>query len=273
MMRIGIGCLLASLLMTGCGADLAYRQARHLEEKGDVPRAVEAYERLVRRHPGDPRIPEACYRAGRLYAEALGRCPEAVRLYERAARAGGPFAEPARLGLITCPDYFPLRAGSKWTFVDTLSGGKNMRLEIEVTSSTGGVRGEIAGSYFAGKESFRPYRRGYAKEGWSVWQSADGDKVPILRYPFRAGRSWKIRREGRTIRYRVEADDLAVRTRGGRFSGCIKVRAHTAGYPSWVYEYYCPDIGLVKTTVGVPGAENPNTELAAYSVPETARVR
>ncbi|HBL17962.1 MAG: hypothetical protein A2X36_06595 [Elusimicrobia bacterium GWA2_69_24] len=259
---------LLALAWLGCGANLDFKQARHLEDAGDKMRAVAAFERFLERRPADPRVPEASFRLGRLHAEVLGRCPEAVRYFEAAARAEGPWAEPSRLGLMTCPDFFPLQPRSRWTYVDTESGGKNMRLEIAVKASSGAAGAEVSGAFFAGAKRFMDYRRRYSRSEWSVWESEGDapDRAPILRFPFRAGRSWEIRRGKQKVRYDIAADGLTVRTKAGSFPDCLKVKAHTEGYASWVYEYFCPGVGRVKTTVGVPGSENPNTELAAFSV-------
>ena len=136
-----------------------------------------------------------------------------------------------------------------------------MRLEVAVKGAA------VEGAFYAGKKRFRDYRRSYAKEGWSFWEMEGKDRVPILRFPFRAGHEWRARRGGREVAFRIEAEGAAVQTKAGRFQQCLKVRQQTVGEEAWVYEYFCPWVGRVKTSVGVPGAENPNTELSAYLVP------
>ena len=43
------------------------------------------------------------------------------------------------------------------------------------------------------------------------------------------------------------------------------VRELDRRYPkTWRYDYYCPDVGRAKTTIGGRGYENPNTELLRY---------
>ena len=59
-----------------------------------------------------------------------------------------------------------------------------------------------------------------------------------------------------------------MKTLGGVFSGCIKVRETDPRFPrSWKFDYFAPGVGRVKTTVGAPGVENPNTELLRYQAP------
>lgn len=256
--------LLLSLLAAGCGADTDFKHARHLEDKGDPMKAVAAYDQFLTKHPKDERVAEASYRSGILYAENLGRCPEATDRFETAARSSGPWAEPARQALMSCPDFFPIAAGVKWTYVDTLSGGVNMRLETAVAQATGTSAGLVTGQFYAGTEAFRKYRRGYEKSDWTVWEDEEGVRSPILRWPYVKGRSWEATKPQGQVTYTVESDDATVKVKGGTYTGCLKIRSQAHGFDSWVYDYYCPAVGRVKTTVGVPGAENPNTELSKF---------
>ncbi|MEE8424434.1 MAG: tetratricopeptide repeat protein [Elusimicrobiota bacterium] len=253
------------ILLAGCGASAEFKQARHYEKVGRLFEAVRVYERFIARHPEDARVSEARVRTARIYAQKMDLCEKAVPHFERAARAADSgWSEDAKLGLLTCPDFFPLYDGAQWTYVDSLSGGVNMRLEVRIKKSSANVSGRVAGAYYAGKIKFRDYRRSYEKKGWTVWEFDGTTNLPILRWPYRKGQSWEHRVKKDRYRYRIVADNLRVRTKGGRFKGCLKVKEHKLGFPSWVYNYYCPGVGRVKTTIGVPGVENPNTELAKY---------
>lgn len=253
------------LLLAGCGAKALFKQARHYESQGRLFEAARVYERFIARHPADARIPEARVRAARIYVRGMNLCAKAIPHFERAARAADSgWAEAGKLGLLTCPDFFPLYDGTKWTYVDSLSGGVNMRLVVRIQTSSANVSGRVAGAYYAGNKKFMDYRRSYEKKGWTVWESDGKRNLPILRWPYRKGQAWEHRIEKDRYKYRVVADGLRVRTKGGRFEGCLKVKEHKVGFPSWVYNYYCPGVGRVKTTVGVPGVENPNTELAKF---------
>ncbi|PCI31350.1 MAG: hypothetical protein COB53_13345, partial [Elusimicrobia bacterium] len=168
--------------------------------------------------------------------------------------------------LLSCPDYFPFPPGGKWTYVDTLSGGENMRLELAVARSSGAVNGLITGAFYAGKEKFLDYNRKVIKEDWGIWEEKETGRAPILRFPFQKGRSWTSVEGGKTIRYSIVKDSMVVKVKAGRFTGCLKVKAKTVGFESWVFDYYCPGVGRVKTSVGAPGVENPNTELASYKL-------
>ncbi|OIO05815.1 MAG: hypothetical protein AUJ52_13115 [Elusimicrobia bacterium CG1_02_63_36] len=258
--------MLAAAACSDPGA--ALERGRTFELEGQAAAAIETYEKYLDRWPDAPGEGEAAFRAARLYDRERQDCGNAVPLYERSARAGGPWAEQARNALVGCPDFFPLPAGAKWVFVDSASGGENMRLELAVRESSGGLSGVIAGAFFAGEERFRDYRREVVKEDWGIWEERETGRSPILRYPFRKGRSWEATEGGKGVRYEIVEDSLTVEVKAGRFEGCLKVKSRTAGYGSWVFDYYCPRVGRVKTTVGAPGVENPNTELSAYTLPK-----
>lgn len=267
-MRSAFGAVLGLLLLSGC-SDLEFRQARHLEDTRQFARAAASYERFLERGAGGPRETEALVRLGRIYADAFGRCERAVPLFERAARSksaasGMDWPSAARTALLACPDFFPLREGSRWVYVDSQSGGRNMRLEFTLSRSSAAVT--AAGAYFAGVKRFRDYRRSYEQEGWILYEKdASGDRAPILRYPYREGLSWQARRGGRLFTYRIVSAGVPVSVKAGAFRDCIKVRSEAAGDPAWVFDYYCPGVGRAKTTVGVNEGENPNTELAEHS--------
>ena len=259
--------LAVCLFCAGCGGpDLDYKQARHLDATGQFFRALKEYENFLKKHPQDHRSVEVRYRAGLIYARKLDRCREAVPLFEDAARdretANKEWVKLARLGLLSCPDYFPLRDGTKWLYVDSLSLGKNMRLDVGIRKSSGGVSGLVSGKMFAGEQMIQWYKRSYDKQGWAVYETIGEVKAPILKYPFQKGRKWDVRRGKILETFEIVEAGAQVEVKAGKFEDCLKVRRQTSGYPSWVYDYYCAGIGRVKTSIGVPGRENPNTELA-----------
>jgi len=266
--------LLPLLLAAACGR-LDFKQGRHLENTGQPERALKSYERFISRNPGGPLEAEALVRAARIYARAFGRCDRAVPLFERAARLAsasqaGPqqandWPAAAREEILSCPDYFPIRSGARWVYVDSESGGKNMRLKLDVSGA--GAKAHVQGAYYAGENRFREYSRSCEKKDWTVWEVEGGDRAPILRYPFRAGSAWTARVGDRTINYEIEDASASVRVKAGGFFDCLKVRAHPSGEPAWVVDYYCPGVGRVKMAIGEPKGEHPNTELSEYSIP------
>ncbi|MBI4387365.1 MAG: tetratricopeptide repeat protein [Elusimicrobia bacterium] len=298
---------LTTVFLIGCGADRDFRKADFLESSGRAPAAARALEDFADRHPEDPRAAQALVRAARIYARTFHRYEEARFLYERAARwpfstrapenifrgqlssdvisegaapgdlseAGAarehasraPWPAAARRELLDCPEYFPLRQGTRWVYVDSQTGGRNMRLELKVSASTEGATGRISGAYYAGSKRFKTYRRSYAKQDWAIWEGSGKERLPILRYPYSAQTAWTGARDGRPVRFSIEPGLHAVAVRAGTFGDCLKVREASPGENSWSYHYYAPGVGRVKTTVGGSGFEFPNTELGSYSIP------
>lgn len=257
---------LAPLLLTGCES-WHYHSGRFLEARGRYAKALAAYESLLERAERSPRRAEIEVRAGWIYAERLGQCAEARRHFEAAARAFPrlePWAGRARRGILSCPDYFPLTEGRRWVHGDGTTEGKIARIETEVSVATEPGRGMLISTLYAGTKKLRSQRAWYEKSGWAVWEEGPQGRVPVLRYPFRAGEHWTARRGAQAVRYAIEEDGVAVKTVAGEFRDCLKVREQPQGLPSWKYDFYCPAVGKVLTTVAGPGFENRNTELLRY---------
>ncbi|MBI5209075.1 MAG: tetratricopeptide repeat protein [Elusimicrobia bacterium] len=258
----------ALALLAGCGSR-EFDLGRRYEDSQRHPLAIKAYESFAAGHPDDPRTAEALVRAARIYAKTFNRCLEARRHYETALRRFPdlePWASQAKAGLMACPDYFPIDQGRRWTFGDTASLGKNMRLDIEVKKSSGSVSGEMSSRLFAGAKTIKSEELVYVKKDWAVVEIGPGRRVPILRYPFRAGNSWKERSGSEGMEYLIESADAVVKTGAGVFRGCLKVKETNTSFPDvWKYDYYAPYVGRIKTTIAGPGFENPNTELIDYS--------
>lgn len=267
----------AALLFALSGCDTYHFLAGTWREDARKPlQALEHYEAFLARRPSDPRACEVRLRAAELY-RGFGRCGEARRHWEAAARdfpAVPACAERAMAGLLRCPDYFPLERGRTWVYGDSASGGRAMRLEWELRRSSGPAGGVVSASLYAGNARLRSGEETYVRRGWGLWRTDLRPPEPILRHPLEAGRSWSARRgEGRAaagVEWTVVSDAETVKVAAGSFSGCLKVRERDARFPgTWRYDYYCPGVGRVKTSVGGPGFENPNTELLRFDkIPE-----
>lgn len=260
----------AALALSAC--DTYHFLAGTMHEDARRPaKALRHYEAFLAGRPKDPRACEVRLRAAELYRRVLGRCGEARAHYEAAARDFPKMTacvERATNGLLSCPDMFPLEAGRTWVFVDSASQGRAMRLELEARPAKDAA-GAIMESLFAGDRRISTKTSGYDKRDWAVWRLEGAAREPILRYPYTPGLEWTYDsgpgKERRRVEYLIVADDAVVKTAAGEFRDCVKVREKDLRYPkAWKYEYYCPGVGRVKTSVGGPGGENPNAELLRY---------
>jgi hypothetical protein len=257
---------LAAAALTGC--DTYHYVAGTWQDDARKPvQALKHYEAFLADRPKDPRACEVRLRAAAIY-RGFGRCAEARADLEAASRDFPGMTEctsRAKLGLLTCPDYFPLDLGRTWVYADSASGGKAARIDWEVRRATASFSGSLQTSLYAGNRRIREATESYVKENWAVWRTDVKPPEPFLRYPFNEGQAWKAKRGKTDVEWLVISADAAVKTAAGAFAHCLKVRERDMRYPkTWRYDYYCPEVGRVKITVGGPGFENPNMELLRF---------
>ncbi|MDE2142756.1 MAG: hypothetical protein KGJ84_10125 [Elusimicrobia bacterium] len=256
----------AALCLSACDT-YHYVAGKWREDTRKPVQALAHYEAFLADKPLDSRACEIRLRAAALY-RTFGRCPEARAHLEAAARDFPGLTEctsKAKLGLLTCPDYFPLDRGRTWTYVDSESKGKAARLDWEVRQATASFAGAIQTSLYAGNRRIREGAETYRKQDWAVWRTDVNPAEPFLRYPFNPGQTWTAKRGKAGVTWKVVAAGIPVKTAAGAFTDCLKVEEHDLRYAkTWRYDYYCPDVGRVKITVGGPGFENPNMELLRF---------
>jgi len=264
--RLPVG-LAVAVLLSGCDT-YRYLSGTIQEDARRPVQAVKQYEKFLASRPKDPRACEVRLRAAELYRGVFGRCEEARRHYEAAARDFPHMTaclERAKTGLLRCPDYFPTDEGRTWIYVDSASGGRAMRLEWEARTSSGPA-GSIQSALYAGDKRIQTKIETYLKSDWAVWRVDKDGREAILRYPYSEAMTWSASRGRSKVEYLVVSASTTVVAKAGAFSGCLKIRERDSAFKSsWRYDYYCPGIGRVKTTIGGPGFENPNTELLRYN--------
>ncbi len=256
----------ALLLALGCSSpSYSYKKALRFEEHGEWLKALKAYRGIFRESPRDPLACQAHVRAGRIETQRLKDCASALADFASAARDFPKLkgcAADARAGLMSCPDFFPLEKGLTWTYGDSQSLGRNMRLIVSVEKASGGREAVLRGRLYAGRKLVRDDEVGYEKTDWWLLERLGGRRHALLRYPFTSGMSWEDPEGRRRMSYLLVSTAAFVSTHGGAFRGCLKVRVSDLRYPgSWEFRYYAPFTGLVKTTIGGKNFETPHTEL------------
>ena len=257
--------VMAAMISSCSSPSYSYKKALRFEEHGEWLKALRAYRGVIEDIPRGPLACQARVRAGRIEARRLKDCAAALADFAAAAR-DFPTLEPcvrdARAGLMSCPDFFPLEKGLAWTYGDSQSRGRNMRLIVSVQKASGGSAALMQSRLYAGRRLVRDEEIRYEKSDWRLIESRGDRHGTILRYPFAAGMSWENAEAGHRLRYLIVSTAAAVSTHAGRFSGCLKVRAADSRFPgSWEFRYYAPFTGLVKTTIGGRKFETPHTEL------------
>ena len=253
----------AAVLLAGCDTYHYLSGTIHEDARRPV-QAMKHYESFLSSRPKDPRSCEVRLRAAELYRRTFGRCEEARAHYEAAARdfpKQRQCVERAKLGLLLCPDYLPTEPGRTWVYVDSASGGRAMRQESEALVSSGTIQSGL----FAGKKRIFVKEERYEKADWAVWRIDKDGREPVLRYPYNEASTWTVKRGKTTVEYLVAASSVAVTVKAGTFYGCVKMRERDLkNKTSWKYDYDCPGVGKVKTSVAGPGYENSNTELLRF---------
>ncbi|MBI4051929.1 MAG: tetratricopeptide repeat protein [Elusimicrobia bacterium] len=255
----------------GCGRISLWR-AQSLEKRGQFDKAAMAYESFYEKYPQHQRAAEVLYLAGRVYMDHLGQCQKARPLFERAIRNYPDhknWVQMSRDALFRCPDYFPLHSGRSWILVDSETGGRNMRQEMECFVDSSTHRTYLQGWFFAGKKRFKDFKKEYHHQDWELKEmESDGKGAPttILKYPMAVGMKWVSRRGFQEVHFEVTDTRAQVKVRAGVFPDVLKLKEQISGVRSWKYDYYAPGVGRILTTVAGPGFENRNTELLSYQV-------
>jgi hypothetical protein len=177
-----------------------------------------------------------------------------------AACAHAPAAPPAAAASVA--DYFPLAVGRSWTWEDQSPGlpaaQRGARRTVRILERT-------ADGYFRDSERGELRRAGGCVE----------DKLRrLLCGPLEVGTAWtSVVSVSSTERYQIVAVGEVVSVPAGRFTGCVRVRAHNrAGKGTELVNEmtYAPGVGPVRieTYVIVDGAVTPQlrAELASYQV-------
>ena len=259
--------LLCLMSFSGCSS-YDYHVGKFEDGIGNKIAAFNLYNQFLKIAPlKSSRAIEVRLRRGEIESRVLHRCDQAVSDYESVARnlpPQNPWFQKAVLGILSCPDYFPLEPGRTWIYGDSLSLGKNMKDEWETLDGKEG-KNAILSSLYAGKKLVRRRKSLFQKKNWAVFQLEGASAIPILKYPFHTGQRWEFSGGKNGKYFEIVSTSSVVKTAAGVFSGCLKVKEAYGRFPhSWKYTYYAPFVGEIKTTIAGPGFESPNTELIRY---------
>lgn len=270
--------LIAVLLLgfAGCGAQSDFNRARRDEARGRYQAAWEGYQRFVADHPDHDRAPEALFRAGWVAQRARGDCHMA-RVFYDAVIARYPASETwtmaASLGLMNCPDYFPLITGTRWVEGDSDSKGAIARTVIEAEPFDYGEplfpsqAGVLRRTIYAGEKRFRETESIYKKDRGRLLvfdAPTDSEGKTVLSWPLDVGTRWRSAEDGRVVLSEIVSTGEKVTVAAGVFENCVKVKTSVRSGSGARYEYFAPGVGRVLTTLSSRGGEKRNTELLSY---------
>jgi tetratricopeptide (TPR) repeat protein len=265
-------CIFAAALLGGCGAGNKFNNAEKLEKNKYYVQAAVQYKAIGEKYPDSRYVPEALYRAARIYQEELKIYPEARKLYAELIYKfpdDSAVVGRAKIGIFDSPDYFPLREGYITVEGDSETGGRNMRVEQYYSVISTNVC-SVEKRYYAGSRLASSIKKIYAKVNYELRElpAPDSERYAvILSFPFDNMKSWKTSKDNRNLSMTIVDNDATVEVRSGRFTGCLKVREEDPQLPEACrYEYYAPGVGHVLTTTGSKSSrsEHANTEIISY---------
>lgn len=258
------------LAALACGQRPSLEKAQKLERQKLFTKAIDAYAQFVQAHPKAARVPEALWRQGEIFRREFQVYSEAKEAYQKILSEhpdSQPWAAQARLGLMRCPDYFPMHAGCSWVEGDSDTLGRNMRAEVRVSSAASAAESCLEKTIYAGQTLFSKSEQCYHKENEELKQvpSQTASGTILLRYPCKAGKTWSGL-GNRPAAYSIEKDNVTVKVKAGTFSGCLQVKEQLPGLRSWSYTYYAPNVGKILTSVSTSKGEKRVAELLSYSI-------
>jgi hypothetical protein len=173
------------------------------------------------------------------------------------------------------PDYYPLKAGSKWHYVGELSNGRKFMFLCQVSKIE-----EDAGKRLVRVETIvngglMSAERVYVDAGGVFRDQTDGSPVSppecLLKYPVKEGESWtsKFKNGDESVTVEAKAGKLEeVQVPAGKYRA-IAVQSEMTGSESTVRvtTWFAPGVGIIKQSIENQGARRGfqvKRELAKY---------
>lgn len=170
--------------------------------------------------------------------------------------------------------YYPLKEGMSWEFSILADKGEKRTIMItnlaprEISGKTATPRkwdmGGASKYYFIATDDYGVYR--YAEQpSENAEPTVVTPKVYYLRNPVDNGTTWdivtKLGGEDLTINLTIESINDTVKTPAGTFKDCVKIKHAGGGQKGdaatsvTAYEWYAPEVGLVKSIVTIKKLE------------------
>ncbi|MBU4515585.1 MAG: hypothetical protein U1D96_03825 [Eubacteriales bacterium] len=177
------------------------------------------------------------------------------------------------VGGITAGDYFPTEPGTFWDYQG--EGNEFAALTARALHRIGNRAQFVTdnGTTLAVIYEVRPDRvtRQLAREDYQVpvnllrVETDEEEELVILQAPFTEGQGWANGPERREI----VANNARVTTPAGKYEDVVKIKITRRGEEHTVFEYYAPQVGLVKREF-IAGEAEVVSELRTFRRPMTA---
>jgi len=258
--------LIFNCFFLGCGIDSQFKSAEKLIEKGKFSEAIQKYEKIIKKNPESPRVPESVYGIARIYHKNIGDIVAAKKDYRRVINdySGSEWAKSSKEALLEIADYFPLVKFAKWVEVDSDTSGKYMTAKNEIIGMSGDIF-EMTRNLYTRCNFISGFRKYYKKTENGFYETDKDGKIisTIMLLPVEAGKEWLVG----NVKYAIVSKNEEVTVTAGKFSNCVKIKKQLIGAPSWSYEYFAPEVGKILTTQSSGSAEKRITELKEFNIP------
>lgn len=263
------------LVVIGCGPEHEFKRAVVFRQKKHYIRSAVAFEKFHKKYPNHKLAPLALLNSAELYNYKLKLPSKAALLYHRILSEyshSSEFVEKAKNGLVSSPDYFPLKNNSVWIEGDSATGGSNMKAEWKLTEISTGVF-FMSKKIMSGGKVVAQTKHYFKYDGYSILEmSSQKNKHNwiFLQYPFMPDRRWRVAgKGGRSATLWIDGVGLKVKVVAGNFEDCIRVAKRFDDMPAAIkYNYYAPYVGWVLTSILSGGREYRNSELLSYKISE-----
>ncbi|MGE5390449.1 MAG: hypothetical protein ACM3PE_05225 [Deltaproteobacteria bacterium] len=198
----------------------------------------------------------------------IGGCTN-TKTNNNANKGTTPKVKPAATKSAVPGDYFPLKAGSTWTYQGAGNEYASFERQVEyVKNDFAQVReangGTVSASVYqtTDRAVTRVYTRGESYNNKNILNGGftSNDKTVIIQGPMKNGNSWQ---NDDNIKRRIVSLKAAMDTPSGSFTNCLHIRMDGPDYV--IHEYYGKGVGLVKREF-VSNGETVSSTLTGYRI-------
>jgi len=192
-----------------------------------------------------------------------------ARTGDNNANKPSPVPRPTQHAALKPGDYFPLQAGSTWTYQGSGNEFASFERQVEyVKNDFAQVReangGTISSSIYRFSDSAvtRVYSKGESYDSTNALENgfASNDNTVIIQAPLNKGSNWQ---NDDNIKREIVSLSASVATPAGTFKNCLHIKWYGSDYVT--NEYYAKGVGLVKREF-ISGGQTISSTLEKYTL-------
>lgn len=199
----------------------------------------------------------------------IGGCAANTKTGNNTNKGTSPEVKPIESKAVRPGDYFPLKAGSSWTYQGAGNEYASFERQVEyVKNDFAQIReangGTVSASVYQATDQAvtRVYTRGESYNSKNILDGGftSNDNTVIIQGPIKNGGNWQ---NDDNIKRRIVSLSAVVNTPAGAFRNCLQIRMDGPDYV--INEYYGKGVGLVKREF-VSNGETISSTLKSYRI-------